>query len=151
MANFTRRSILTLAAAALFTPLSSLRADGLRIAVDGRGIALDGYDTTAYWQRGAPAVGLADYTAEWRGVPWHFSTAEDAEMFTADPAQFAPQFGGFCTRAMSFKKVVNGDPEVWRIYQSKLYLFAKPIGGEKFDDGQDEMIAKAQTYWDSLT
>ena len=151
MTAFTRRTAFKLAAIALFAPLSGLRAGGLHVAVDGRGIALDGYDTTAYWQHGAAVVGLAEYAAAWRGVPWHFATAEDAEMFTADPSKYAPQFGGFCTRAMSFKKVVNGDPEVWRIYQGKLYLFAKPVGGEKFDEGPDAMIAKAQTYWDSLS
>jgi len=49
---------------------------------------------------------------------------------------------------MSFDKVVNGDPEVWRIFDRKLYLFARPVGGEFFDKAQSEMIAKAQSNWD---
>ena len=51
---------------------------------------------------------------------------------------------------MSLKNVVDGDPEVWRIFEGKLYLFARPAGGKVFDKGQGEMIAKAQAYWDSL-
>ena len=151
MVDFNRRGFCTGAAAALvMMPLGRVHAGGMRVAVDGRGIALDGYDSTAYWQRGAAQIGVAAHVAQWQDVPWHFASAQDAEMFAADPAKFAPQFGGFCTRAMSFKKIVNGDPEVWRIYRDKLYLFAQPVGGEKFDEGQDAMIVKAQAYWDSL-
>ncbi|MEH6830362.1 MAG: YHS domain-containing (seleno)protein [Sulfitobacter sp.] len=151
MTDFTRRSFCTVTAAALLVPLGPLRASVSRTAVDGRGIAIDGYDTTAYWRDGAPKEGLAAHLHEWRGVPWHFATSQDAEMFAADPEKYAPQFGGFCTRAMSFKKIVNGDPQVWRIYGDHLYLFARPVGGEKFDEGQDAMIEKAQAYWDTLS
>ena len=78
---------------------------------------------------------------------WQSATSERAELFSADPLAFAPQFGGFCTRAMSFGKWVNGNPEVWRLHGGKLYLFAQPVGGEKFDEGQDAMVAKAQGNW----
>jgi len=95
-------------------------------------------------------MGADGFTVNWRGVPWHFANAQEAAMFQADPESFAPQFGGFCTRAMSLKKVVDGDPKVWRIFENRLYLFARPVGGRHFDKGQAEMILKAQAHWDSL-
>ena len=149
MPHLTRRSFAALIAAA-FVPASYLQAQTQRVAVNAGGTALDGYDTTAYWQRGEPRAGRVAHIVEWRGVPWQFATAKEAAMFAASPENFAPQFGGFCTRAMSFKKVVNGDPEVWRIYQGKLYVFALPVGGSKFDKEQDAMIASAQAYWETL-
>lgn len=151
MQLISRRHVLALAVSAGFCAPLSLWAGTTRVAVNGKGAAIDGYDTTAYWSDGMPRHGLSTNLVNWRGADWHFTSAEDAQAFAASPQAFAPQFGGFCTRAMSFKKIVNGDPEVWRIYQGKLYLFARPVGGEKFDEGQDAMITKAQTYWDTLS
>lgn len=151
MPPISRRHVFALTAGAYISATLPLRANTARVSVNGKGIAIDGYDTTAYWSDGAPRYGLSAHVVNWNGTDWHFTSAKDAEAFDAKPESFAPQFGGFCTRAMSFKKIVNGDPEVWRIYQGKLYLFARPVGGEKFDEGQDAMIAKAQAYWDTLS
>lgn len=150
MVVLTRRKALLLGGATLAHSALPAFAAAARIATNKAGTAIDGYDTTAYWRNGAAKSGSATHSAQWHGTPWHFSDAETAALFQAAPEKYAPQFGGFCTRAMSFGKVVNGDPEVWRIYQGKLYLFAQPVGGEKFDEGQDPMIDKAQAKWDKL-
>lgn len=150
MQTYSRRHALTLGAGALALTAIPVNASTARVAVNDAGVAIDGYDTTAYWRSSAAHIGTAEHVVTWRGTPWQFATAQDAALFAATPDAFAPQFGGFCTRAMSFKKVVNGDPEVWRIYLGKLYLFARPVGGTKFDAGQDAMIASARAYWDSL-
>jgi YHS domain-containing protein len=149
MTHLPRRAVLAALASLPFA--SAAYASPNRVATNRAGIAMQGYDTHAYWTINAAREGDADYVVEWRGTPWHFASAEDAEQFRADPAAYEPQFGGFCTRAMSFKKIVDGDPEVWRIHQGKLYLFARPVGGTYFDKGQDAMIAKAQAYWDTLS
>ena len=146
MPLLSRRIFLTALAALPLAP--SGFAGAWRVSKNKAGVAMQGYDAHAYWTIADAREGSQDHVVEWRGTPWHFASAEDAAAFKADPAAFEPQFGGFCTRAMSFNKVVNGDPNVWRIYQGKLYLFARPVGGEYFDKGQDAMIAKAQTNWD---
>lgn len=150
MTLISRRSALGLSAAALFIPALPLLAAGQRVATDRTGNAIDGYDTTAYWHIAAPLMGDPAHVVDWQGARWQFATQAAADAFAASPDAFAPQFGGHCTRAMSLGTVVNGDPEVWRIYHDKLYLFALPVGGERFDEGQDDMIAKAQAFWDTL-
>ncbi|UWR21482.1 YHS domain-containing (seleno)protein [Sulfitobacter sp. S190] len=145
-----RRALVTGAAAALLWPVAGVAAAPVRVAVDASGTAIDGYDSHAYWRHGAPRVGQTAHVVDWAGVPWRFETAQDAAAFAATPDAFAPKFGGFCTRAMSFRKIVNADPEVWRIFEGGLYLFAKPVGGTKFDAGPRAMIAKAQSHWDTL-
>lgn len=122
-----------------------------RFNLSDTGHALNGYDTTAYFSAGAATDGSDTTTVTWKGAAWRFATAEDAALFQADPDAYAPQFGGYCTRAMSINREVPGDPEVWRIHEDKLYVFFAPRGGRIFDDGPDEMIALAQTHWDTLT
>lgn len=150
MFKMSRRRILGATAATVFLPVLPLRAAAQLVSTDKNGTALDGYDTTAYWQIAAPRTGATAHAVSWHGAQWMFADAESAALFAATPEAYAPQFGGHCTRAMSFGKVVNGDPQVWRIYRDKLYLFAKPVGGEKFDEGQDDMITQAQVNWDKL-
>lgn len=150
MSRITRRVFSTSALALCAAPVSFAFGTPYRVSTNREGIAMQGYDSHAYWTIGAPREGDAKFTVEWRGKPWHFATAEDAASFQENPIAFEPQFGAYCTRAMSLKKVVDADPEVWRIHGDKLYLFAKPVGGTFFDKGQDAMIAKAQTHWESL-
>ncbi len=151
MSYLSRRALLGNLAALAALPFAKIaNAANNRVATNRRGIAMQGYDTHAYWTIADAREGNADYVVEWRGVPWHFASAEDAETFAASPEAFEPQFGGFCTRAMSLRKVVDGDPNVWRLHKGKLYLFARPVGGTYFDKGQDAMIAKAQLHWDTL-
>lgn len=125
-------------------------AASTRVSTDDAGNAIQGYDTRAYWVADVARSGSDSFVVTWRGATWRFGTQAEADQFAAAPASYAPQFGGFCTRAMSLKKVVDGDPEVWRIFEGKLYLFARPVGLQVFNKGEAEMIAKAQAHWDTL-
>lgn len=152
MHAFSRRSFLlssvsALIAVAVIRPAS---AGSTRVSTDAKGRAIRGYDTRAYWREAAAEEGTDAHTVTWNGAIWRFANREEADLFADDPDAFAPRFGGFCTRAMSLKKVVDSDPTVWRIFEGGLYLFAQPRGGEKFDGSEVEMIAKAQAFWETL-
>lgn len=122
-----------------------------RIAKDaGTGVAMEGYDTTAYFLVAKAMIGNDAHIVDWNGAKWQFATAVEAKLFAAAPGSYAPQFGAFCTRAMSFGKLVPADPEVWRIQERKLYLFAQPVGGRYFDKGPQAMIDKAAAFWNTL-
>ncbi|MDA9207365.1 twin-arginine translocation pathway signal protein [Octadecabacter sp.] len=144
-------SLLTSFAAVVATPKAALAKTISRFSLSETGHALKGYDTTAYLNSGGAQDGADDHVVSWKGAIWRFATAEDAATFEADPDAYAPQFGGYCTRAMSIKREVPGDPEVWRIFDGKLYVFFAPRGGNLFDDDQEDMIALAQVHWDTLT
>lgn len=111
------------------------------------GVAIDGYDPTAYFDAAKPEKGKSAHQLEWRGAKWRFRSAEAAARFDADPLTLAPRFGGYCTRAMSEDKVVDGNPKVWRLYQGRLYLFYAKPGAELFDQDPDAMIAAAEAVW----
>lgn len=114
------------------------------------GLAIKGYDTTAYHSIGKLKRGNKTFVVAWKGAKWHFANADDAAKFQSRPEAYAPQFGAYCTRAMSKGIVLAAKPHIWRMHKDKLYMFYAPIGGEKFDEGADAMIAKAQANWDKL-
>lgn len=112
--------------------------------------ANEGYDATAYFTHGEARPGAPDVEFSWKGATWRFEDAAARTAFEAAPENFAPQFGGYCTNAMSMKNVVPSNPAVWRIKDGKLYLFAAKAGAVKFDKNPDAMIAKAGAYWKTL-
>ena len=85
-------------------------------------LAVSGYDAVAYFTEGKPVEGSDDFTAEYDGAVWRFSSAENREAFTANPAQYAPQYGGYCAWAVSQGYTASTDPEAWKIVDGKLYL-----------------------------
>ena len=153
MSNLNRRNFVKASSAvALLTmvPSTAFAKTIKRISQTKAGHALKGFDTTAYFTAGKPATGIDATTVSWKGAKWRFATEEDAALFKANPDAYAPQFGGYCTRAMSLRKEAPGDPQVWRMHGNKLYVFFAKRGGTAFDKGPDEMIKLAQAYWDTL-
>ncbi len=151
MFNPARRAILMLTAFATVVILAGPAHAIDRFAQSKKtGLAIKGYDATVYSRTGKPRRGADAHVVEWKGAKWRFATAEDATLFKADPQAYAPQFGGYCTRAMSKKIIIAATPTIWRIYNKKLYMFYAPIGLTKFNEDPDPMIARAQTHWDTL-
>ena len=86
------------------------------------GVAVGGYDPVAYFTDGKPVKGQADVTLEHQGVTWRFASAANRDAFKADPAKYAPQYGGYCAWAVAEGYTAKGDPKAWRIVDGKLYL-----------------------------
>ena len=86
------------------------------------GLALSGYDPIAYFTDGQPVEGRAEFGYQWQGATWQFNSLEHLERFKADPAAFAPAFGGYCAWAVSQGYTASADPRAWRIVDGRLYL-----------------------------
>jgi YHS domain-containing protein len=59
------------------------------------GVAVDGYDVVAYFTLGRATKGDSDFSYKWQGANWRFANAAHLEAFKADPAKYAPQYGGY--------------------------------------------------------
>src|SRR5690242_16175385 len=59
-----------------------------------------GYDVVAYFTQGKAVEGKREFTAEYKGATWRFATQADRTLFLADPAKYAPQYGGYCAWAV---------------------------------------------------
>ena len=88
------------------------------------GLAVKGYDPVAYFEAGKATVGDSQFSYQWNGATWQFSSAANQDLFAQSPESYAPQFGGFCSFAVS--KGVTADilPTAWHIRDGALYLFA---------------------------
>lgn len=92
------------------------------INVDKSGLAIRGYDPVAYFTAGKPTKGDAKISAKHDGATYHFASAANRDAFLKEPAKFAPQYGGFCAMGAALDKKFDGDPNLWKIVDGKLYL-----------------------------
>lgn len=86
------------------------------------GYAVHGYDVVAYFTEGKPVPGNNRFTAEHNGATYRFASADHRDLFTADPARYAPQYGGYCAFGTAMGRKFDGDPQAWAIVDDKLYL-----------------------------
>jgi YHS domain-containing protein len=59
------------------------------------GIAMKGYDPVAYFTMGKPVKGVSQFSFDWKGAKWIFSSREHLDLFSANPKKYAPQYGGY--------------------------------------------------------
>ncbi|MDX1738380.1 MAG: YHS domain-containing (seleno)protein [Alphaproteobacteria bacterium] len=113
-------------------------------------VTLDGYDTTAYFEKGQPHEGHKKFSHTYNGAEWHFLSKEDRDLFAKNPENYAPQFGGYCSNQMSLGNLSDVDPHVWLIHKGKLYLFGHDVGLERWKrEGIDKMISDATRHYNS--
>jgi YHS domain-containing protein len=66
-----------------------------KINSDTFGVAINGYDTVAYFTQGRAMKGKSEYSYDWNDAKWYFATAENRDLFAADPEHYAPKYGGY--------------------------------------------------------
>jgi hypothetical protein len=111
-------------------------------------LAVDGYDSVAYFNMQKPAEGQSSFTAEWKGAKWQFVDAKSRDQFMAAPESYAPQYGGYCSNQMSLGNLSDIDPGVWLIHDGKLYLFGHDVGKDRWEEtGIAARIQDADRNW----
>ena len=121
---------------------------GLSIA--GAPLALHGYDPVAYFTQGAPVRGSDSLVHVHEGAAYRFSSQAHLEAFAREPARYLPQYGGFCAYGVSVGKKFDGDPNLWKIEDGKLYLNLNEEIYETFLDDLDGNIRKADGQWPEI-
>lgn len=105
--------------ALVFAPLTFAAEAPVFTTGDG---AIRGYDPVAYFTLGEPTRGSDQFTASWQGATYKFASAANLELFKAEPAAYAPQYGGYCAYAASKGATAGTVPDAWTIVEGKLYL-----------------------------
>lgn len=128
-------------------PLSPSAADQVVNTGYFGDVAIKGYDPVAYFTANKAVEGSAAYSYRWLGAEWHFSSAGNRDMFIADPAKYAPQYGGYCADGVSFGTVTtNIDPQAWRIIEGKLYLSYDPGAAEGLETKPNKVV-DSKKHW----
>jgi len=110
-------------------------------------VAVNGYDPVAYFTVGQPIKGSKEFTIEYNGAQWRFSSAENLAAFEAAPEKYAPQYGGYCAWAVSQNYTASGNPKNWSIVEDKLYLNYNDEIQKRWEKDIPGFIAKANENW----
>ena len=141
--------IALVSAAAFVLPVSSALAVDEHYVSDAA--VVGGYDVVAYHTAGKPTKGSADFKASYQGATWHFASAENQAKFQADPAKYAPAYGGWCSAGASKGKKVPTKPELWAIVDGQLYLNSSPKAhNDLFLKNTEAVIRKGETNWKTI-
>jgi YHS domain-containing protein len=111
----------TLVTSALLLSSVSYAAN-IEVNANDNDLAIKGYDTVSYFTKSAPVKGSDKYTAAYNGAIYQFSTADNRDLFQANPRKYAPQYGGFCAMGVAMNQKFDTDPTAWHIRGDKLYL-----------------------------
>jgi YHS domain-containing protein len=115
------------------------------------GAALRGYDPVAYFKDNKPVKGSAQYTAAYKGSTFHFASQANRDAFAADPAKYAPQYGGFCAFGMAGGYKAAIDPAAFTVVDDKLYLNYDRAIQRQWSKDIPGFIAKADKNWPTVS
>ena len=126
--------------------------------VDKNKIANGGYDLVAYFTDHTAEKGTAEYTTEYHGAKYRFSSADHQQLFQASPEKYLPVCDGYCAWGVAEKgKKVPVNPMTYKIIDGKLYLFFNgDFNGKQFNTltewnkNQEQLLAELQAKWSKL-
>jgi YHS domain-containing protein len=121
------------------------------INVDESGLALEGYDPTAYFLDGKPRKGSPEISRTYQGATYRFVDNDHKNAFEREPARFVPKFGGFCGYAASINKISPVNPEIWQLVDGHLVLQHTPKAFELFNKDVAGNNARAEANWPGLS
>lgn len=116
----------------------------------GKPLALHGYDPVAYFTDGKPAVGDARHAAVYNGAAYYFATVDHRKTFEANPARYAPAYGGYCAYGVGVGKKFDGSPQHWTVKNDRLYLNVTAEISRKFAEDLGDNIRKAEKNWRTI-
>ncbi|MEL7115612.1 MAG: YHS domain-containing (seleno)protein [Pseudomonadota bacterium] len=148
MKTLAKATAFSLFAAVTLSATSALAVD--EHYINGEAV-VGGYDVVSYHTDGAPMQGSAEHSAMYQGATWYFSSAENKDLFMADPAKYAPAYGGWCSAGASKGKKVPTLPELWAIVDGQLYLNSSPVAhNDLFLADTDTVIRKGEANWKTI-
>ncbi|MBX2886607.1 MAG: YHS domain-containing protein [Granulosicoccus sp.] len=148
MKKFTCLAAFSLAAAIMLPASQALAVDEHFL---NESAVIGGYDAVAYHTVGEPTKGSADFSSDYQGATWHFASAENKALFDAEPAKYAPAYGGWCSAGASKGKKVPTKPDLFAIVDGQLYLNSSPKAhNDLFLANTEEVIAKGESNWKNI-
>ncbi len=114
------------------------------------GVALSGSDAVELYRGASPVNGSPFITAEHAGAVYFFISEANRDTFAANPTQFAPQYGGYCSYGVSLGKLLPADLSTAQVRDGRLYLNVNPEIRELFDADYEGNVARANAHWPDL-
>ena len=125
-------------------------AANIEVNANGNDLAIKGYDTVSYFTKGMPIKGSNKFTSAYNGAIYQFSSADNRDLFKAEPSKYAPQYGGFCAFGVTMNKKFDTDPAAWHIREGKLFLNLNKNVQKKWATDIPGYIETAQENWGGI-
>lgn len=120
------------------------------INIDKDNLILRGYDAVAYHTQGKALKGTTEFSAMHNGATYHFASAANRDAFKANPAKYEPAYGGFCAMGVALEKKLDGDPELFKVVDGKLYLNVNADVVKVWSKDIPGNIGKAEMNWPAI-
>ncbi|MEM7660989.1 MAG: YHS domain-containing (seleno)protein [Pseudomonadota bacterium] len=112
-------------------------------------IAVGGYDSVSYFS-GDPVEGSADFTTTYKGAEFRFASQENLDTFLAEPAKYAPAYGGYCAWGASQGGAYSGDPKIYAVVDGRLYLNYNEEVQQTWNEDRAGFIEAADQAWPTV-
>jgi YHS domain-containing protein len=149
-----KQTLLTLAAA--FSLAGTVLADHspshtkTLVLKNKDGAAILGYDPVAYFTDGKPVKGNPKFKSNYEGANYYFASAEHKALFDANPAKYAPAYGGYCGYAASINRLSPISPDWWQLVDGTLVLQHNKKAFDLFNKELKVNSMKADQNWPGL-
>lgn len=114
------------------------------------GLAISGFDPIAYFTDQAALPGKAEFEVRHASAVWRFRNPGNRAAFAAHPDLYMPQFGGYDPVGLARGVAVAGDPRVWMVVATRLYLFYLPEHRTAFAADSERVTVAAERQWPSV-
>lgn len=117
-------------------------------------LAIQGYDPVAYFKINKALPGKKEISTKYKSVIYYFSSKENLELFSKNPSNYEPQYGGWCAYAMGNSgEKVEINPETFKIIDGKLYLFYNAYFTntlKSWNKNEKSLKNKADNNWNAI-
>ena len=91
--------------------------------INKEGVAIDGYDSVAYFTLGVATLGNNEHALEYNGATYWFASEENRARFESNPTQYVSAYGGWGAYGMANGYAAQTDPvNGWTVHDGRLYL-----------------------------
>ncbi|MFZ2649821.1 MAG: YHS domain-containing (seleno)protein [Burkholderiaceae bacterium] len=119
-------------------------------SADGEPIMLLGHDPVAYFTMGQALRGDPKIKVALPHRTYFFAVEEHRALFSADPAKYEPQYGGFCANGAPFKIKLGSDPSEWEIRDGRLFIFGDIVGHSFWSLDPAFNVKNADEVWGEI-
>ena len=148
-----RSAVIALGLAAfigLAAPAVAGNAGEPRAAQAAADYAVQGYDVVAYFISDRPRRGMDHLTHVHDGAAYRFINETNWRAFKANPAAYAPAYGGNSAQGVAAGRKLAGDPRYWAIFGQRLFFNHDAASHDEFVADPAGYIAFADTQWHFL-
>jgi len=117
------------------------------VYVDDNDVILQGYDTVAFFTEDRAVRGSSKHKSVYHGAVYHFVSASNKRNFDANPERYKPQFGGYCSMAMSMGMLEPADATTWSIVSGRLVVQRNAKAKAMWSKNPKGHLGKADGNW----